>query len=283
MSYAIRNTLILFVALIVIYGSGFAYFKFFLFPTIENLEVQVERLERDFRQDSQTAELVPALREQFAESRTFIDGFDKTIFRSNNPDEVFRFLTILNEMSGLQFNFSFTDSSSTTNYGLLRSEITGTGSYSGLVRFVNAIENSEPVQKIRDITITPVAMVGSFQNVNFAFMLESNYDSNNIFDAARTPGVSTRNMASAHNPFFPLIRPVDENIENLLNVDDSRLVGVSANSIFIINQNGRMVTLRPNDRVYLGRLESINVQQGNATFRLNRGGIIDVVTLGVQR
>jgi Tfp pilus assembly protein PilO len=283
MSYAIRNTLILLVALLLIYGVGYAYMKFFQIDEIDRLEVRLTQLESDYNQQRQTADLVPMLREQFEESQRFIDGFDKTIFRNNNPDEVFRFLSLLNQMAGLDFNFAFRDSTVTSDYGIIRSEITGSGSYRGLMTFVNAIENSEPVQKIYDVSLTPVGQTGSFQNVNFVFHIRSKYDSNKMFNSDRTPGISTRTLASAHNPFFPLIRTPDPNEDNLPDIDNSRLIGVSASTIFLLNQDGRMVTLRPNDRVYLGRLESINVQQGNATFRLNRGGIIDVVTLEVQR
>lgn len=283
MSYAIRNTLILLVALIVIYGGGYAYMNYFQIAEIERLEVNLSELESELNEKSQIAEYVPALREQYAESKEFIDGYDKTIFRNNNPDEIFRFLSILNEMAGLEFNFSFRDSTVTDDYGIVRSEITGSGPYRGFMTFINAIENSEPVQKIYDLSLTPFGQVGGFQDVNFTFHVESNYDSNNLFESARTPGISTMTLASAHNPFFPLIRTVEPNEDNLPNVDESRLTGVSSSMIFLVTQENRMVTLRLNDRVYLGRLESINASEGTATFRLNRGGIIDVVTLEVQR
>lgn len=284
MSYGIRNTLIMLLVLVFIYGAGYAYVYFVQKPEIERLEVRVSNLEREYNQDQQTANLVPMLREQYQNSRQFIDNYDKIIFRNNNPDEVFRFLTILNEMSNLNFNYIFQDSTITEDYGVIRSEISGNGSYRGLMTFINAIESSEPVQKINALTITPLSQDGGYQNVNFTFTLNSNYDSQKVFDSPeRTPGIATSAMTSGHNPFFPLIRTVPPNEENLPDVDNSRLIGVASSSIFLLNQDGRMVTLRNNDRVYLGRLETINVREGRATFRLNRGGIIDLVTLEVQR
>jgi Tfp pilus assembly protein PilO len=284
MSYGIRNTLIMLVVLLLIYGSGYAYMHFIQKPEIERLELRVSNLEREYNQDQQTSDLVPMLREQYTQSRQFIDNYDKTIFRNNNPDEVFRFLTILNNMSNLNFNYIFQDSTITEDYGVIRSEISGNGSYRGLMTFINAIENSEPVQKINNIVISPVGMDGGYQNVNFTFTLNSNYDTHNIFDSPeRTPGIATRTLSSNHNPFFPLIRSVEPNVDDLPNIDSSRLIGLSSSAVFLLNQNGRMITIRQNDRVYLGRLETINVREGKATFRLNRGGIIDLVTLEVQR
>ena len=267
-----------------IYGSGYAYMHFVQKPEIERLELRVTSLEREYNQDQQTADMVPMLREQYNQSRQFIDNYDKTIFRNNNPDEVFRFLTILNNMSNLNFNYIFQDSTITDDYGVIRSEISGDGSYRGLMTFINAIESSEPVQKINNLTVSPVGLDGGYQNVNFTFTLNSNYDTHNIFDSPeRTPGIATRNLSSNHNPFFPLIRSVEPNVNDLPDVDNSRLIGLSSSAVFLLNQNGRMITLRQNDRVYLGRLENINVREGKATFRLNRGGIIDLVTLEVQR
>ena len=284
MSYGIRNTLIMLVVLVLIYGSGYAYMHFVQKPEIERLELRVSSLEGEYNQDKQTADMVPMLREQYSQSRQFIDNYDKTIFRNDNPDEVFRFLTILNNMSNLSFNYIFQDSTITDDYGVIRSEISGSGSYRGLMTFINAIESSEPVQKLNNLTISPVGLDGGYQNVNFTFTLNSNYDTHNIFDSPeRTPGIATRNLSSNHNPFFPLIRSIEPNVNDLPDVDNSRLIGLSSSAVFLLNQNGRMITLRQNDRVYLGRLETINVREGKATFRLNRGGIIDLVTLEVQR
>jgi hypothetical protein len=283
MSHGLRNTLILLFALLLITGGGFAWMHYFQKAEIERLEELVAELEREADESMQTAEMVPLLRQQHEAAQEFIEGFDKTIFRNNNPDEVFRFLSILNEMSGIDFNYTFRDSSSTSDYGVVRSEINGSGTYRGLMTFINAIEHSEPVQKIDDITITPVGQEGGYQRVNFSFHLNSHYDNQQRFHAAATPGVATSSGRSGHNPFYPLIRSVEPNTDDLVDVEDSRLVGVSSSSVFLIDQNGTMVTLSPGDRVYLGRLESINIGEGHASFRLNRGGLIDVITLEVQR
>lgn len=283
MSYAIRNTLILLFVVLLIYGSGYAYMHFIQKPQIEGLESEKALLETEFAQDSQTADMLPALRIQYEESQAFIDNYDKTIFPNNNPDEVFRFLTELNRQAGLTFNYVFQDSTITEDYGIIRSEITGTGPYRGLMRFVNAIENSEPVQKISSVSISPLGLEEGYQNVSFVFQIQSNYDSQNLFDTQRLPGTATGTLASAHNPFYPIIRNVEPNTENLPDVDNSTLIGITPGSVFLRDQNGQMVTLQVNDRVYLGRLESINTREGRVTFRLNRGGIIDVVTLEVQR
>lgn len=284
MSYGLRNTLILLFFLLLINGSGFAYFHFFQKVEIEELEERQDRLEQEYQQSVETAEMVPMLREQFEEATSIIENFNKTIFSNNNADEVFRYLTLINAGTNINFNFTFRDSTSSEQYGIIDSEITGTGPYRNVVRFINAIEYSEPVQRINNITLTPAGESEGYQNVNFTFNLQSHYDRVDVFDNNnRTPDIAFRSNQSNHNPYYPLIRNIPENEDDLPDVEASRLIGVRANAIYLIDQNGRMITLRENDNVYLGRVEDINMQQGSATFRLNKGGIIDVVTLEVQR
>lgn len=284
MSYGLRNTLILLFALLIINGSGFAYMHFFQKAEIEELEERQSQLQQDYEQDVQTAETVPTLREQFEEATSIIENFDKTIFSNNNADEIYRYLSLINEGANINFNFTFSDSTSSEQYGVISSEINGSGAYGNVIRFINAIEYSEPVQKISNISISPTGEEEGYQNVDFTFNLQSHYDRESVFNNNnRTPDIAFRSNESSHNPFYPLIRNIPPNEDELPDVEQSRLVGLTSNAVYMTDQNGRMTTLRVNDRVYLGRLEQINMEQGSASFRLNKGGIIEVVTLEVQR
>jgi len=286
MSYAIRNTIILLVVLSVLCGTGWAYFKFVQESQIEQLTTTLDRKTRDYNNKRSIADGLPLLQQQFDEAQQFINNFDKTLFKNNNPDNVFKFLSDINIGSDrIQFNFVFADSSTQNQYGIINSNITGEGNFNSVYNFINRIENSQPVQKIENIVLTPVGQVGSYDRVSFSFTLRSYYDRVRLFTNAdsATPFIARRSVASERNPFFPLIRDVEPNVDGLVNAEASRLVGISGNSIFLINQEGRMINLNLNDRVYLGYLESINMQQGRATFRLNKGGIIEVITLEVQR
>lgn len=283
MSYALRNTIILLVALILIYGGGFAYFEYIQKPTIAELELTIESDEQEFERKNQIASQLPDLQAQYEESRAFIDSYEKTLFRSSSPDNIFRFLSLLSATSPVDFDYVYQDSSRTDQYGIVRSQINGTGNYRSVLNFITRIENSEPVQKIRNVVITPVTQDNLYNNVNFNFVVESFYDRRGLLDAPETPGISDRINISQHNPFFPLIRSIPANEDNLPNVENSRLAGIGPNKVYLLDQNNRLNTLQVNDEVYLGRLTAINVQSGRAVFRLNKGGIMETVTLEVQR
>lgn len=264
-------------------GGGYAYIMFFQIPQVEELEEDLEQVETELQTKQQTAAELPALRERFEESERFIEEYDKTLFDNNNPDRVYRFLSIISSTDPVEFDYVFNDSTSTDQYGVLQSQITGSGSYRAVLNFISRIEHSPPVQKIDDITITPINEVGRYGTVNFSFQLQSFYDNQNAFSTERTPGVAQAVQISQNNPFYPLIRNVEPNEDDLLDAEESRLVGIGSGRVYLQHQNGQLVTLRENDEVYLGRLETIDMNAGEVTFRLNKGGIIDLITLEVQR
>ena len=283
MSYAIRNTIILLVALILLMGSGHLYFSYIQAPKIESLNATIQTDERQLTEKQSIAEQLPLVQQEYDNALEFIQNFDKTLFRTNNPDQVYRFLSLLASTDPLIFDFAFSDSTQADQYGVIRSQVTGSGHYRAVTNFISRIEYSQPVQKVNNISITPDGAESGYNNVNFTFNLNSYFDRLNQLDAPEIPDVSGRIAISQHNPFFPLIRDIEPNEENLTDVENSRLAGISAGMVYLINQNGRMVTLRENDRVYLGRLETIDINAGKVTFRLNKGGIIEMVTMEVQR
>lgn len=283
MSYALRNTIILLVVLVTILGLGYAYFAYVQQPQIDSLESVVSERETELRNKQNIVAQLADLQVQFEESSEFIENFPKTLFRTSDPDQIYRFLSILSATDPVTFDYIFNDSTMTDQYGVVQSQVTGQASHRALLNFISRIEHSEPVQKINNITITPTGAEPSYNHVNFTFNIRSYFDRLALLDAPLTPGISERISMSTHNSYYPLIRSIEPNVDGLTNVEDSRLVGMGANVVYLLNQNGRMVTHRENDQVYLGRLISIDVNAGIATFRLNKGGIIETVTMEVQR
>ena len=285
MSYAIRNTLILLFFFILLAGGGISYIYFVQNSQIEELEEDLAANRAEYNELSAIADTYPFVQQAVESAEEFIENYDKSLFPNHQPDQIYKFLSEINfTWPRVEFNFTFTDSSNVEQYGIITSSVSGLGSYRAIYDFINHIENSMPVQKIRNLQISPINQVGEYGNANFSFDIDSYYDRSNYFDteeedlfmAMREPGLF-------HNPFFPLIRDIEPNENNLTNVENSRLIGLSNSRIFLRNQQGELVNLVQGDPVYLGSLVSINVQAGTATFRLNKGGIIEDVTLEVRR
>jgi hypothetical protein len=285
MSYALRNTLILLFFFILLAGGGISYIYFVQNSQIEELEEDLAANRAEYNELSAIADTYPFVQQAVESAEEFIENYDKSLFPNHQPDQIYKFLSEINfTWPRVEFNFTFSDSSNVEQYGIITSSVSGLGSYRAIYEFINHIENSMPVQKIRNLQISPINQVGEYGNANFTFDIDSYYDRSNQFNTEEEDlFMAMREPALFHNPFFPLIRDIEPNEENLTDVENSRLIGLSNSRIFLRNQQGELVNKMVGDPVYLGILRAINVQAGTATFRLNKGGIIEDVTLEVRR
>jgi Tfp pilus assembly protein PilO len=282
MSYGIRNTIILLTVLIIFVGSGWGYIYFVQQPKIEELEGEVEEKQTELQNKQEIADRYSTVLNQFEEASAYLENFDKSLYLSSDEDRVFHFLNSINNGSAYtDFTFSFSDSTEMERHGVMSMQVTGEGYYRNVVNFIRRIELSAPINKIEGIRINPINELESYGRVNFTFTLNSLYDRQAGFDNTSL-AVTDDILGSVYNPFFPLIRSVENNTENLVDVESSSLIAVSGNRAFILDQSGMLQKLSEGDEVYLGELRSINVDRGSASFELNKGGLIEQVTLQVN-
>lgn len=282
MSYGVRNTIILLIVLSVFIGAGWSYIYFYQQPKVQELKGQVEEKRQELNEKQQIADRYPTLKNQYEEATRFFNNYNKALYGNSNEDNVFDFLNNINSGSAYtNFTFSFTDSTQMDQYGVMTMKVTGQGYYRNFVNFIRQIERNKPLNKIDQLTISPINQLESYSRVNYSFTLESFYDRVKLLGK---PDWSIENnlVGSVYNPFYPLIRSVKGNEDNLVNVQQSSLVAVSADQVFLLDQSGRMKKLSPGDEVYLGELTEINVNQGSASFELNRGGIVEEITMQVN-
>ncbi|MDZ7715002.1 MAG: hypothetical protein U5J95_02200 [Balneolaceae bacterium] len=283
MSYALRNSLILLVVLVLFIAGGWGYISYFQAPKISDLEQKVSQKTTELQEKQQVANQYETVLNQFENAKFYINNFDKVLYQNNNEDEVFDYLNTLNSGSSYtDFAFSFNDSTAQGQYGIIRMNITGSGYYRYLINFIRQIEYSQPLNKISQVNITPMNAVEDYGKVDYSFVLESYYDRVSVLE----PGsfeISENTYASLYNPFYPLIRNIQPNTEDLINIEQSSLLALSSEKAFILDQNGVMQQINIGDKVYLGSLKTVNLNEGTAKFELNKGGIIEVITLEVQQ
>ncbi len=287
MSYAIRNTLILLTTLLLILGLGFSYSKFFLESKVEDLQSSLTNKQNDFSSKQDINSQFTELNSRYEAALEVMGNYDKIMYPTNKPDDVYDFLNRVNTEGGYQISFDFIYSDSVPNneYGVLQSSIAGFGDYAALTDFINRIEHSQLLNKVSELNIAPARQEDDLRMVNFSFSLESFYEKTSLFDSVGA--VSTIILdeeISTYNPIYPLIQPsIEANLEGLTDVRSSRLIGMTSSRIFIRNQTGRIISLKLGDRVYLGTLADIDLENNTATFNLDLGGIPEVVTLEVVR
>lgn len=289
MSYAVRNTIILLVTLALFIGAAYSYIRFFQVPELEQLQDSIEELRQDYNSKRATSDAFPQLNETYQNALSIIENSDKSLFKNPDPDLVFDYLNAVSNSSAdskVYFNFVFADSTNEDQYGILRAEITGYAAYGNAVNFINKIENSQLLNKVSSLSLTPPnANAGEYDEINFSFTLQSYYERIPIQENVEQTGTLTlNNSISTYNPFYPLIQQsIPPNDDNLVNIEQSRLIGLTGSRVFIVDQNGSVTTLRKGDRVYLGELSSIDLNNETATFNLNKGGIMELVTLEIEQ
>lgn len=288
MSYAVRNTIILLVALALIAGGAYAFIKFYQVEKLENLQASYAEKQTDYNNKTEISNSYPELNNVYENAVAIIEGYNKSLFERPDPDDVYDYLAIIGsaENSRIYFDFIFADSAAQDQYGILAADITGYGRYDNVVNFINKLENSQLLNKVKNLTINPVSGTGEELNeVTFNFRLDSYYERVPIQESAiESASLVLNESVSTFNPFYPLIQSsVPPNEDNLVNVEQSRMIGLTSSRIFVVQQNGNVVSLSVGDKVYLGQLESINNNEKSATFNLNKGGITESVTLEIER
>ena len=80
------------------------------------------------------------------------------------------------------------------------------------------------------------------------------------------------------NPFLPSIMKVPpQNVRNLLDVAVISVKAVAPDKALVLDQTGKLITLKVGDEVYLGKMTATHPQEGSVDFTLNNGGIIETV------
>ena len=84
--------------------------------------------------------------------------------------------------------------------------------------------------------------------------------------------------------FYPLIRnEIPPNIDNLLDVQTAQLLALIPEGAFIADSQGATFLLWEGDQVYLGYLTEIDYELNEVNFVLNKGGIIEKITLTLEK
>ncbi|TVQ10965.1 MAG: hypothetical protein EA364_11525 [Balneolaceae bacterium] len=282
MNNSTKNSLVLLAVLLLMSIAGFSYIHYRLDPQIEDLERTLTRQQQEYNTLQVKASTFDHVQRAFVEASYRFENYPKELLLTSDVATVYDFLRTINTGSSFTtMNFSFRDSVNTNRYGLVRYDVNGRGSYRNFYNFVSLLEQSRPISRVNNLRLIPVNELGSLSDVEFSFTAESFYyrDPEN---ARATLTTATDYDRLSHNPFYPLVHNVPPNEDNLPNVDQSRLVAVTAGSIYMVDQTGQMKNLRVGDQVYLGRLERIDFENNAAIFLLSRGGIRDRVTLNLR-
>jgi len=281
MSYAIRNSIILLVVMVAINAVGWGYLYLTQITSINKLQDDLMVENKILVNYQAIANKYDHTYKEYKKADKKLNNFNKILPPPLDADDVYGFLSSTStDKAYTEINFTLMDSTIHDNYGVIRVGINGKGYYGYLYNLLNSIENSRPINKVDKLIIEPVTNGGD-NKVHFTFELNSYYNRDLKFN--NTSLTFNKNYSEdTFNPFYPLLHSIEPNTKNLPNIDDSRLISVSKDVAYLVDQNGKIKSLKVGDEVYLGSIQSIDMENKTATFYLNKGGIIDKITLEVQ-
>ncbi len=158
-------------------------------------------------------------------------------------------------------------------------QLHGDDTFENLFGFIYYLEHEPLLYKIEQINIDG-ASIGKnddedVRGVRFDMQIKVYYGTASSLDRSFSPRV-VQTPPKQIDPFYPLIlKELPKNTRGLVLVDESKLQALTKNTVFIIDQKKKLVTLHVGDEVFLGYLTKIDVQKNECVFTLNLGGVIE--------
>lgn len=286
LSNDILNTLVLTALLALVAGFG-------VYITQKQQPAELERLEQEeTSMRLRQAEVSELLAEQ-AGSRELAD---EAVRRWNARYKVLpeylsspAVVSYLNDLSrhGFQsFDVSLGGVARRSGFSTLSYDISGTGFFEALYRFIWEVENGRGLYRVSNLSVSEVShdepnpatdVPRRMQLVRFSMTLEAYFggvEGMSAPDSLMTvPDHVLPSRYPADNPFFPLVMAqLPPNTDNLIDLENDELISIVGDAAVFRSSIGPR-TVRQGERVYLGRITDVDPKRARIVAELNKGGI----------
>ncbi len=288
MSHKTRNAIILVILLLIIVILGGYYVLFHQPKLIKGKEVILADLTQKFSDAGKLALKYESLVKDSEKIDSVLFHRTKAIpFRESLTDtynDIIRISNYFSQLTRMDIEYDNTESVGTASidYFTLR----GQGEFNDVFRLIYELEKSKKLYKIKSINLKNATLTtGSgqiFYQVIFDIKLESYFTTDKSL-ALNYEELIDKKFHKIGDYFYPLITPeIPPNYDELLEVEGSSLLAIIPDGIFVMDRNGNSYTLSEGDPVYLGYLTKIDYDRQQCEFLLNRGGIVEKVTLTLK-
>ncbi len=280
MSYALRNSIILLGTLLLMGIGGWLFLKYGPNREVTAYEAILDARKKELATYQSKAATFPDMQGLYIRELYRTEFRNKDLFFDRNVADFYDFVRRVNEgPAATRLNFTLIDSVSASTHGYLQFQVDGEGTYRNFYNFINQLEQSRPIASIRSVKMQPKPDSENRDEVVFTFNIRLFHLKGDSAGVA-APAINRNTPQLAYNPFSPLIYAIPSNDGGLTDVEQSRLIAVTTRSAFLVSRSG-MDRIDLGGSVYLGTLERVNPSAGTATFRLNKGGIEETVTLRI--
>jgi hypothetical protein len=289
MNKKLRSTLGLVALLLMILLVGGIYIFVFQGKSISEKREKLEELNANAYDPEELITRYQNLLRRSAELDSILSSRKYNIPQSLSSIKFYNFVNgiVINFSELTHVNVEYIDQKQDKEFFFHEYKLTGGGSYNEVYKLIYAIEQSKELKKVHALSLgnlikTDDEDVPQFL-VSFEMSVKVYFSADNRF----APTEFKENNLSAgpiYDAFYPLIRnEIPPNIYDLLDVQGARLLALIPEGAFIADTKGSTYLIWEGEQVYLGYLTKIDYNNSTVGFILNKGGIIERVTLDLVR
>ncbi len=288
MNKKLRSTLILITLLILIIIASVGYYSFILGKDLEKEKKHLKELNKKITDETDLNARLQALQKKSLEIDSILSNKRFFVYSELAPVSFFEFTNKLSRSfsSESQINVEYIDQKSEGEFQTYNYKVNGFGLFDEVFWFFRSIEKSKSLKKIKSLSIGTTVNVDKkgvpVYFTNFDLEVKSYFTNNKNF-APTKQLVDSIERISLYNFLYPVIRSeIPPNIYDLLDVQDARLLALLPDGAFISDNKGKTYLLSVGEEVYLGYLTKIDYKNNVVNFVLNKGGIIENVSLTLE-
>lgn len=289
MNKKIRSTLGLLGLLLLILIAGGIYIFVFQQGTISDKEEKLEELNANVYDPEELRIRYENLLKRSAILDSILSARKFNIPQNLSSIKFYNFVNSI--LSGFseetQVNVEFVGQIRDKEFFVYEYKLSGSGYFNDVYKLIYAIEQSKELKKVTHLTLGNLIRTDAeglpLFLVSFEMTAQVYYSSDNRF----APAEFVENNLSTgpiYDAFYPLIRnEIPPNIDGLLDVQGAKLLALIPEGAFIADTKGSTFLVWEGEQVYLGYLTMIDYNNSTVNFILNKGGIIEKVTLDLDR
>jgi hypothetical protein len=289
MNKKLRSTLSLLGLLLLIVVIGGIYIFMFQRSDLNEKKEKLEELNANSYDPVELAEKYERLKIRSAVLDSVLQSRKFNIPKDLSSIKFYNFVNniVSNFSEHTQVNIEFAKMEQDKDFFFYEYKLTGTGFYNEVFKLIYSIEQSKELKKITTINLGNLIQTDEEGIPLFLVSFEMNAQVYFSSDSRFAPEEFVENNLSAgpiYDAFYPLIRnEIPPNVDELLDVQGSKLLALIPEGAFIADTHGNTYLVWEGEQVYLGYLTKIDYEENSVSFILNKGGIIEKVTLELDR
>ncbi len=289
MDRKLKNTLILIVLLLIIIIAGSVFTFVFQKSKLDEKKKRLNELNLNAYNTEELVEQLNTLKARAVELDSILALRKFNIPVNLHQSEFYNFINKISFRFAPEsfVNIEYKDIFNLKHYKYYMYRLSGTAYYNDVYKMIYAIEQSKELKKILSCSLGNFVKVDEngipHYFVNYSIDCAVYHSDNDRYASS----VSKENRLTP-NPlydiFYPLIRnEIPPNIDDLLDAQSAELLALIPEGAFIADSKGTTYLLWEGDKVYLGYLTEIDYDKNEVHFVLNKGGIIEKLTMTLEK